>query len=114
MGVTNTKKIQVSVGSTRHAAIDMRSMLDSGELLTGTPAIVEVTTSDLSITNKAVNTSEIQVNGKAVEIGGAVQFTVSGHVSDGGEDGEGTYRIRVTVSTDASQTLSEDFLIEAR
>lgn len=92
----------------RNVAVSFVDELDSGELLTGTPTVAEVTTSDLSLTNKAVNTAALTISGKAVAIGQAVQFKVSG-----GTAGT-TYTIKVTVSTDATpaQTLICALVIE--
>jgi hypothetical protein len=76
--------------------------LDSGELLTGTPIVEEVTTTDLTIANKAVNTAALTINDKTVAIGKGVTFTVADHLASGSP-----YTIAITVSTGASpaQTL---------
>jgi hypothetical protein len=97
-----------SAGSTRNAAFDFgddEGPLDSGELLTGTPTIVEVSTSALTISNKVVSTAELTINGRTVAIGEAVQCSVTG-----GTAGT-TYTIRVTVDTDSTpaQTIVRDF-----
>ena len=85
----------------RNVAVNFQGKLDSGELLTGTPTVVEVTTSDLTIDNVAVNTAALTIDGVSVAIGEAVQFRVSG--GNAGTD----YTIRIDVGTDASpaQTL---------
>ena len=89
----------VSVGATRIISVDLTDDLDlfpSPTLLTGTPMIVEVTTTDLTLASKAVSTAALSINGRTVAIGKAVQFTGAGFV-----DGV-TYTIRVTVSTDST------------
>ena len=73
--------------------------LRSTELLTGTPTITEVTSSDLTITNKLVSASELSISGRTVAIGRAITFTVSGGVA------KTSYVINCIVDTDAGQTL---------
>ncbi len=90
-----------TVGETRNVAVSFVGVLDSGELLTGTPAVVEVTSADLTLTNKAVNGSSLVVNGETCLAGQVVTFTVAGGVADT------DYQIRITATTNASnaQTL---------
>lgn len=89
------------VGETKNAAVDFTQVLDSGEALTGTPLVVELTTTDLTITNKAVNTAVVSILGESVAIGKAVQFSVTGVVAGT------TYEVSITVTTDSTpaQTL---------
>jgi len=89
----------ISVGDTETVAVNFTDHLDSGELLTGTPTVVEVTTSDLTLGSKAVNTATYveSQSGDTVAIGAAVQFSVSG-----GTAANSPYKIRVTCSTDAT------------
>lgn len=84
----------------RNIAVSFDKKLDSGELLTGTPTIVDLA-AVLTLGSKIVNTAEITVNGKTTAIGKAVQFNASGGVAGT------TYRILITVTTDSSpaQTL---------
>jgi len=100
---------EMSAGATRNVAIDYTDKLDSGELLTGTPTIVEVTTSDLTLSNKVVSTGALTILGNTVATGAAVQFKV---VATSGL--LGCYRIRVTVATDATvaQTFVDDFILD--
>lgn len=87
---------EISAGDTEVVSIDYGNHLDSGELLTGTPTVTEVTTSDLTLANKAVSTAALTINNQAVAVGEAVQFSVTGQVA-------GTeYTIQITVSTDAT------------
>ena len=92
----------LAVGEVRNFAVSFVDVLDSGELLTGTPTVAEETTSDLTIANKAVNTAALTVNGQSVAIGQAVQFKVSGQLTT-----HTPYKIKITVSTTATpaQTL---------
>lgn len=91
----------------RNVAVDFTQELDSGELLAGTPTITE-STGDLTISNKAVSTSSLTINGSTVATGGAVQFKVSG-----GTAGT-TYTINIQCSTDSSpaQTVEADVELE--
>jgi hypothetical protein len=86
----------ISEGDTEVVSVDYTDLLDKGELLTGTPTIVEVPPSDLTLGNKAVSTAELIIQERTVAIGAAVQFTVSG------QSDETTYAVRITVSTDAT------------
>jgi len=96
--------LNVSVGDVENFEISYADYLDSGELLTGTPTIVEVTTSDLTLANKLVSTASLTILGKTVAIGEAVTFTCSGFLSGV------TYTVRITVSTDAgnARTIARD------
>ena len=95
----------IVVGETRNVAVSFAAKLDSGELLTGSPTIVEVTSSDLTITNKVVSTGELTILGETVATGKACTFTVSGPVAGGGLTSgryAGLYQIKVTPLTNAS------------
>ncbi len=85
------------VSETRNFAVSFVNMLDAGELLTGTPTITEETTTDLTISNKAVNTAALTINGASVAIGQAVQFKVVGQKVSGSP-----YTIKITVGTTAT------------
>ena len=91
---------KVSVGDTDVAAVDLTDYLDSGETFTGTPTVVEITTTDLTITNKTVNTAVLTLNGRTVAVGAAIQFKVSGMAANK------TYKVQVTGTTTASRTLT--------
>lgn len=85
------------VGEGRLFAVSFDGKLDSGEALTGTPTVTEVTTSDLTIANKAVSTSDLTINHKTVTTGRAVQFLVSGHLV-----ANSPYTVRISCATDSS------------
>jgi len=86
-----------AVGETNNFAISFVNILDEGELVIGTPTVVEETTSDLTISNKAVNTSTLIINSKTVIAGKAVQFSVSGQL-----EASSPYVIKITVGTDST------------
>ena len=67
----------ISVGDVEVFAIDYTDILDGTETLTG-PTATEVSTTDLTIANVAVNVAAITVKGVTVAIGKAVQCKVSG------------------------------------
>ena len=75
------------------AAVSFVGRLDVGEKLTGTPLVDEVTTNDLTLSNKQISTSALTINDSNVAIGHAVQFKVSVGVAGT------TYNIRVTAQT---------------
>ena len=95
----------MSAGETEMCAVDFTDRLDSGELLTGTPVIVEVTSADLTLGNKSVSTGALTIYGATVATGMAVQFSVSGQLADT------LYTVSITVSTDA--TVARTFVRHA-
>ena len=92
---------QQSANETRFHAVDFSGKLDTGELLTGTPTVTEIDTAVLTITNKAVNTVALTINGATAAIGEAVQFKVVGAAISRGT----TYRVFVSCTTDAGQVV---------
>jgi hypothetical protein len=84
---------EFSITALSPVTVDLIDDLDGEELLTGTPTVVEITTSALTLANEAVNTEPTEANGRLVPIGKAVKFTVTGGAVDT------TYTVRVTVST---------------
>lgn len=104
MGGMNTAPERPSplIGETRTVGVSFAGKLDDGELLTGTPTADEQTTSDLTITSVAVNTTALTINHETVAVGEAVTFLVKNHKAAGSP-----YTVLVKVSTDATpaQTL---------
>ena len=98
--------LEMKVSEIRNVAVSFIGRLDSGELLTGTPTVVEVTSTDLTISDVAVNTAQITVLGKTVATGQAVQFKVLGGAANT------NYSIRITTVTDA--TPAQTFIIKIR
>lgn len=94
----------VDASAVRNGAVDFKNQLDSGELLTGAPTVTEQTpggSPGLTITNTAVNTSALTLNGDSVAVGQAVQFKVTDIVA-------GTmYMLKISANTDSTpaQTL---------
>lgn len=109
--ITASQRPPAATGDTRNCACSFAAQLDSGESLTGTPTVVEQTTTDLTIASKAVNTAVLTINGTSVAIGAAVQFKVSGMKTTGSP-----YTIKVTVSTNATpaQTLVRYFVFTCK
>lgn len=109
---TAPQKPYAVVGDVSNLAYSFASQLDSGELLTGTPAVVEQTTSDLAFANIAVNSAELTINDKTVAIGMAVQCKVSGQLV-----ANTPYTLKVTVTTDATPAQTKvrycEFRVEA-
>lgn len=102
MSQTAEQLYVVAQGETLTPALGFIDQLRSGELLTGTPTVAEVTSSDLTISNVGLNSGTITVDGVSHAANQAVQWSISGQLA-----ATGKYRIRVTVSTDATpaQTL---------
>ena len=92
----------------RTFTVSMTEKLASGELLTGTPTVTEVGSSDLTISGEALNTEETVIAGGLSLVSEAVVFTVSGGVAGR------TYRIQITVGTDADtpQTLIQEMQLK--
>lgn len=102
----------VSIGATRLVTLDYTDDLPSGVLLTGTPTVVEVDTSNLTLANKALNSATFTYeyeagSNRTVAVSAAVQFTVTTSTT-------GKYKIRITVVTDGTpaETLVYDYPIE--
>ncbi len=92
----------MSASGTRNIAISFSDMLDSSEVLTGTPIVVEVANSnspntDLTIANIVVSNTIKTINNKIVPIAEAVQFNVTG-----GTVANSPYNITITATTDST------------
>ncbi|HDZ20959.1 hypothetical protein LCGC14_0878500 [marine sediment metagenome] len=117
--VGDAPQLQTMVaGTTRNIAVSFAAQLDSGELLTGTPTIVEVTSTDLTLASKAVSSAILTILGESVASAAAVTFSVTGASAGGGQtSGEftGYYKIKCTATTDATvaQTLSVNVYVRA-
>lgn len=99
------KRMSVNVGEDFNDTVDIEGLLKGTELATGTPLVVEVNTSDLAISNKAINTAEQTVEGRPVAIGEGVDFTISGFVT-------GVYRLKITITTNASDPATRIGYVE--
>jgi len=89
----------IAQGATENHSIDCRDVLDSGESLSGTPTIVEVTSTDLTITNKTITSSAVTILGESVPAGKAVQCTITGQLA-----ATRNYTLKLTLATDGSAT----------
>ena len=100
----------VSSDAVEVVAVDESFELDSGETLTGTPTVTEIDTSDLTITNKALNTSSMTINGNTAAVSCAVLFKISGQKAGK------LYHIKYTVATTSnpSRTLAWIVRIQCR
>ena len=96
MGSVAPEVRSITTDETRNVAIDCSDMLDSGELLTGTPMIQ--CSASLTITNQQVNASAVVINGQSVAAGKAIQFTVTSGTP-------GSYAVEAKCSTDGSQVI---------
>jgi hypothetical protein len=87
---TKTKSEVVS------CSVGFLGKLDAGELLSGAPTVVEVTSTDLTIDNVSANPSTVVIDRETHLANQAVQFRVAGGVA------YKRYRIRVSCGTNAS------------
>lgn len=95
-----TSTEQKTAGETRNISVRFSELLDSGEALTGTPTILEQTTSDLTISSKVVSTAITVINGVSTPIGEAVQCSILG-----GTAGT-TYDIQIVAASDSTPAQS--------
>ena len=99
-----------SPGDTAAVAMDFTPLLRSGELLTGTPTVVEPGgTSHLTISDVGLISSTVSLNGSEVPANGAVQALIAGGSA-------GKYTIKITAGTDSTpaqtQVRSGTFFVE--
>lgn len=97
----------IDFGST----VSRTGKLAVGDLLTGTPTIVQdsvdpSTATSLTLATKIVNTSQVVVNGRTCLVGEALQVTISA-----GED-LAAYRLKCTCSTVNGETLVGYFYLD--
>lgn len=92
---------------TRLVTVSFNDDLDTNETLIGTPTVVESTLLGLTITNKTINTSSFNVDGKTIGIGKAVQFLVAG-----GLIGDANINITVSTSSTPAQILNGSINLE--
>lgn len=101
MPITLAQVPEISVGDTEAGAIDYTDLLDSGEA-GASVTITELTSTDLTLTNKAVSSGSLTILGNTVSTGKAVQWVVSGQSATGGPNSDGLYTLVVTLTTNAS------------
>ena len=99
----------ISAGAQRQARINCTRDLLPGESLTGTPTVVERTTTDLTITSKLVNVAqEDDVEGETVAIGKCLLFFLVG--ANAGTNYVIDIGCGTTSSPDAETLVYEGFL----
>ncbi len=90
----------ISKGETEIVKVSLAAVLDSAELLTGTPTVTEQTSTDLTLGNKQVNTAQEEIDGTTTAIGKAVLFTVSGQLTGANNP----YTVHVQCDSDSTPT----------
>ena len=102
MPIAIPPRMQISEGATSKVSVDLTDDLDDGELIASV-AVVELVSSDLTITNLAggantatVNTGTLVIRGRTVAIGKAFRFQVSG------QDAGSTYTLKYTYTSDST------------
>ena len=106
MGILNCVIWKAGEGAVDFGAVDYTPMLDAPEELTGTPTVVELDSSDLTISNVAINTSVIpDLLGQDVQPGHAVTFHFEGMLA--GKQ----YRISVKPDTTLGRTWPTEQLL---
>jgi hypothetical protein len=86
-----------AVGDVETPQFNFTEQLRSGELLASVTDITEESSTDLTISNKAVSTAELTILGQTVIIGQALQCKVLGQLL-----ATGSYSLLAVVVTDSS------------
>ncbi len=97
-----------STGETVNHAVDMAGLLDSSELFTGTPTIIEYPTPSpqlLTISNKAVNSTVITINGRSCAAGEAITCSIACATA-------GTYHVLITCGTTSTPAQTRSATIK--
>ncbi len=110
MTIYATERYTAVADEVFNVAVNFKDKLDTGELLTGTPTITEVTTTDFTIGSKVVNTAALTINGETSAIGQAVQCGVTVASSPT----LGPHEITISVDTDATpaQTIIRSIWVD--
>lgn len=110
----------VKKGEVRNGAVDMMGLLDSGEVMSGTPTIAEFTenkenkvltaSTDLTFSNVKLNTAVITINGQEVPISMGVQFRVD--TTNGVVTTRYIAVITAVTNSDPVQTIKREITID--
>ena len=95
------------VGNTELCSVSMVGQLDSGELVATVTDVVEQTTTDLTISNKAVSTAALTINNISVAVGEAIQFKVVGQVV-----ANSPYTLKITFVTDSTPAQTKNVYVK--
>lgn len=77
-------------------SVSMVGALDGGEVIASVTDVVELDTTDLTITNKVVSTAVLAINHRQIPIGKAIQFLVKGQLQS-----NSPYILEITFVTDS-------------
>lgn len=97
-GLSTRQRFVKTPSEVRNVRVGFKDMLDTGELLTGTPTL-SVSPAGLTTASPAVNGTTLTLDDESYVAGQAVTFVISS-----GTAGV-VYEISITVSTDATQTF---------
>lgn len=99
---------RISQGDERIIRINVTPALAEGELLVDPPVVTDINgTGDLALENEQVNSGPVTIDNVVVDAGKAILFTVSGQLASGSP-----YELKVTVDSDAPETLNGRLIIE--
>jgi len=87
----------IVVGEVSNFAVSFDDVLDKGELITGTPVVTEVTSSDLTFTDQRSNSSAFTMDEHRYETGKVALFKVYGQIV-----ANTPYTLKVQITTDAT------------
>ena len=102
--VTLERVLAKEAGETCNFAMDFAEMLEESETLS-TIDVTEVTTSALTITLEAVNTTVMTVNDLPCQVGKGVTFRIAGGTANT------RYKLKATVTTSLSATRIRYFYV---
>ncbi len=107
MTITLTERRIKTSNETVRVAVDFTSILEGGDLLTGTPTVTDGA-GVLTLSSKAVSTEQLSINGTDVSAAKAVTFTAAGGTSPT------DYTVTVNVSTTGGFTRERLLVIQVR
>jgi hypothetical protein len=95
----------LSTDELRNISIDMTDALDESEVLVGTPQVQSL--ADFVSDNAQVNSAVVEINGRQVSIGKAVQFSAEC-------DQPGAYNVEVVCETSAGQEIEARIRVDVQ
>jgi hypothetical protein len=99
-GKTAKQRPIKTVSEVRLGSVNFTDDLDSGELLTGTPTVTELSSLSLTLANKSLSSATMTILGETAASSAVVQFTWAA-----GTTGNGMISIKVATDSTPAQTL---------
>ena len=106
--VTSETEVFKQPGESKLYSMDFTDLLGTSETISSVTSVTEEGTTDLTIANKVVITSETVVDGVTIGVNKGISFRVSGGIHGR------NYRIEAIVVTSAANTLEGDGILKVR